>query len=177
MWLANTLTLSRIPLGIMFLVFAEQTYLASAILVAGAVTDIADGIVARKWIAPGSTAAVLGAWLDPTCDKFFIGCVLSGIYLHSAVDPFWIPLVLMREALQLIALSVMAAGWLRPTATRADYDFRADRLGKSTTVVQFAFATAALFRFPAAILAGLAGLAAVLGAASVWIYIRRYLSE
>ncbi len=177
MWLANALTLSRIPLGILFVVLAEQTFWAAALLLTGAATDIADGMAARRWIEPGSKAAVTGAWLDPACDKIFLACVLLGIYLRSELELTAIALLLMREILQLIALSVMAARRLWPGAAGTRYDFRATRTGKATTVIQFVFAATALFRLPAAMSLTLALLAAGLGTASVWLYIRRYFSE
>jgi CDP-diacylglycerol---glycerol-3-phosphate 3-phosphatidyltransferase len=176
-WLANTLTLSRIPLGILFAVLAGNTPVALALLLIGGATDIADGMVARRWIAPGSKAAAIGAWLDPTCDKIFLGCALFGIYLETELETTVIALVLMREILQIIALSVMAVRRIRPAAAGTRYDFRATRTGKATTVVQITFAATALLHLPASMSIALAGLAAGLGAASVWLYIRRYFAE
>jgi phosphatidylglycerophosphate synthase len=176
-WLANTLTLSRIPLGILFAVFGGNSQLGIAILLLGGATDIADGMAARRWIAPNSKAAATGAWLDPACDKLFLGCVLLGIYLRSGLEFTTVALVLMREMLQLVALSVMAMRRNRRRQTGAPYNFQAGRAGKATTVLQFAFAASVLFQLPAHFCIALAGLAAALGAASVWLYIRRYFAE
>lgn len=177
MWLANALTLSRIPLGLLFVVFGGNTPLGLGLLLLGGATDIADGMAARRWVLPNSKAAATGAWLDPTCDKLFLGCVLLGVHLRSELEPTTLALVLMRELLQLVALFVMALRRNQRDRAGLRYDFRASRPGKATTVTQFAFAASVLLGFPSQLCITLAALAAVLGAASVWLYIRRYFSE
>lgn len=80
---ANLLSLTRIPLGVAFLAVDEPKWLV-AIVVAGAVTDLADGVLAR---ATG-TVSEIGMLLDPFCDRIFVllglGSFLPGPELHWA---------------------------------------------------------------------------------------------
>jgi phosphatidylglycerophosphate synthase len=64
---SNLLSLSRIPLGVMFLVTSDARVLAG-VVVAGALTDLLDGVIAR---VSGTTSEV-GILLDPFCDKIFV---------------------------------------------------------------------------------------------------------
>ena len=52
-----------------------------AVLGAAAVTDVLDGHLARR---SGATSGV-GSWLDPICDKLFVGAVLVAL-LSIAVE-------------------------------------------------------------------------------------------
>ena len=64
---SNLLSLSRIPLGVGFLLTNDPKVLA-LIVVAGAATDLLDGFIAR---ISGTTSEV-GILLDPFCDKIFV---------------------------------------------------------------------------------------------------------
>lgn len=64
---ANLVSLSRIPLGVGFLVSDAQAWLA-LVVAAGAFTDLLDGLIART----SSTESGVGTLLDPFCDKLFV---------------------------------------------------------------------------------------------------------
>src|SRR5438105_7555535 len=99
----NLLSLARVPLGAAFwLAFGppgEPPYIAFLIMALAAVTDVLDGYVARRQAAraAGGTGADVGsgggsgggtgAWLDPICDKLFVGAVLAAIIVrrHPAI--------------------------------------------------------------------------------------------
>ena len=87
--LANLLSLSRVPLAVVF-VWALNAGAGwgpplLVLLVAGA-SDALDGWVARRAAARQSggllvgTAAGMGSWLDPICDKLFVSTVLGALW-------------------------------------------------------------------------------------------------
>jgi cardiolipin synthase (CMP-forming) len=167
---ADYLSLVRIPLGVAFLFVAARTELAFAVLAVAGVSDVLDGWVARRQGPPADPRHHRGDWLDPLCDKLFVAAVAAGLHLTRLV-PLWLLLLLVaREILQTIAVTIMR---LVPAlhARSRDYDFKAHPLGKATTVVQFATGAALLLR--PALGPPLAVLTAVLGIASVTIYVSR----
>ncbi len=64
---SNLLSLSRIPLGVMFLLTSDARVLAG-VVIAGALTDLLDGFIARV----SKTTSEIGILLDPFCDKIFV---------------------------------------------------------------------------------------------------------
>lgn len=64
---SNLLSLSRIPLGVGFLVTNDPKVLAMIVL-AGALSDLLDGVIARI----SGTVSEIGVLLDPFCDKIFV---------------------------------------------------------------------------------------------------------
>ena len=167
---ADLLSVSRLPLGLVFLVYATSAWFGVVIVVLAAVTDVLDGWVARR--AAANHAGVRshrGDWLDPLCDKLFIGSVLLGLVWHFGAPPRLVALLLLREWLQLASMGVYA---LLPSLRKnGGYDYRANYLGKATTMLQFVTVLVILFgmRAPWA----LAIVTAVLGACSLATYIAR----
>jgi cardiolipin synthase (CMP-forming) len=167
---ADYLSLVRIPLGVAFLLVAARTELAFAVLAAAGLSDVLDGWVARRQGPPPDPRHHRGDWLDPLCDKLFVAAVAAGLYLVHQV-PVWLLLLLVtRELLQTIAVTIMR---LVPAlhARSRDYDFKAHPIGKATTVVQFATGAALLLGH--ALGRPLAILTAVMGIVSVTIYVGR----
>ena len=110
-----------------------------------------------------------GAWLDPICDKLFVGAVLAAIIVKRHPPPLIIALILTRELAQLplgIAYRFIPAlrSWLR-------YDFRASLLGKAATVAQFLAIAALILDHPSN--ATFAVIAFGLGIAALADYMRR----
>jgi cardiolipin synthase (CMP-forming) len=167
---ADYLSLVRIPLGVAFVFVAHETALALIVLVAAGVSDVLDGWFARRRRPAGDRGQHRGDWLDPLCDKLFVGAVVAGLYLARRPPPLWLGLLITREVLQLVAVTALR---LVPTLHRLSrhFDFRANPLGKATTVVQFFAAAALLVGHP---LAGpMVWVAAAMGLVSVFVYIRR----
>lgn len=151
---ANVLSLVRVPLALVFAVVLAAPWggptVALLVLAVAGLTDALDGVFARRAEARrlgthGPTApAGTGSWLDPVCDKLFVGGVLAAIWWHSRPPVGVLALIVARELAQL-PLSVVYAAvpalrhWLR-------YDFRASVLGKAATVAQFLAIVALLFR-------------------------------
>jgi cardiolipin synthase len=167
---ADCLSLARIPLGLAFLLVAGQRPWAMAVLLAAAVTDVLDGWVARRCGPRRPGESHRGDWLDPLCDKLFAAAVVAGLMMIRPLPLGLVALFLARELLQLVAVTVMR---LVPALHRVsrDYDFRAHPVGKAATIAQFATAAALVLGHPVAWT--LAVICAVLGVASVTIYIHR----
>jgi cardiolipin synthase len=159
----------RIPLGVVFVLFAANPTVALGILVLAGVSDVLDGWAARRNRPPGDHSRHRGDWLDPLCDKLFVAAVLLGVYLAHRPPLTLLLLVLTRELLQTTSMLVYQAV---PSLRRGlRYNYRAHPLGKATTVLQFITATALLYDHPAA--RPLAIATAVVGAASVAVYLNR----
>jgi len=136
--LPNLLSLSRLPLGGVFWVALGPTptmtnaVLAIGVMALAAVTDVLDGTIARR---RGMSTAGMGSWLDPICDKLFVGAVLAALHFERGVPLWLLAVIVARELMQLPMVLVYRAfptlrHWLR-------YDFRASHFGKAATIMQF----------------------------------------
>jgi cardiolipin synthase len=181
--LPNALSVVRIPLGGLFWVALAQgaqqgerpvgSSIASwaapfGVLAAAGVSDVLDGWVARR---RGVNPAGAGSWLDPICDKLFIGAVLAALYFQRHVPLAVLALIVSRELLQLPMVLVYRAiptlrRWLR-------YDFRASWLGKGATVVQFVAVSALIIGVSEDAQWRFAFLAFIIGLMALVDYIRR----
>jgi phosphatidylglycerophosphate synthase len=172
--LPNLLSLSRLPLGGVFWVAlgpAEprptpgRAAAAVGVMGVAAVTDMLDGYLARR---RGADSAGAGSWLDPVCDKLFVGAVLAALHVLRGVPLGLLALIVTRELLQLpMALVYRVVPTLRHWL---QYDFRASLLGKAATCSQFLAIAALVIGIPAG---ALAVLAFVLGTTALADYIRR----
>lgn len=149
-WLTapNLLSLARLPLGLLFWFVVAATpgraLPGLGVLALAAVTDVLDGITARR---RGVDLAGTGSWLDPLCDKLFVGAVLATLHVHRAVPLGLLALIVARELLQLPMTLVYRAV---PTLRRwLQYDFRASPLGKAATISQFLAVMALMAGVPA----------------------------
>lgn len=142
---ADLLSLVRIPLGLVFFLVADRPWAAVTVLAVAALTDMFDGMVARRVLGPHATGRHRGDWLDPLCDKLFVAFVLAAlVWVHGTPVVFML-LLLTREILQVIALLVFL---VVPSLRHRPYNYRANRLGKLTTVLQFVIALLILFGQP-----------------------------
>jgi len=146
--LPNLLSLARLPLGALFWVALGPTRAhapwALGVMVAAAATDVLDGTLARR---QGTDLAGVGSWLDPICDKLFVGAVLAALHFERGVSYGTLALIVARELIQLpmsIVYHVVPSlrRWLR-------YDFRASILGKAATIAQFLAIAALVLDLPA----------------------------
>ncbi len=134
--LPNLLSLCRLPLGWVFWIVlgktGERGLLALGVMALSAITDVLDGMIARR---RGVDTSGTGSWLDPICDKLFVGAVLAALHFERGVSWGWLAVIVARELLQLpmvvvYRISPTLRQWLR-------YDFRASVLGKAATITQF----------------------------------------
>lgn len=127
---ANLLTVARLLLAP---VAAYATYRGSAmavlfLLAAAALTDMADGRLARRL----GIVTRLGVMLDPLADKAFVGSTLAGGLLSGrlpALPPWLVWSYLGKELLQIVG----ALFFFRRLAEPIKSNF----WGKSATVVTF----------------------------------------
>jgi cardiolipin synthase len=104
--LANQLTILRIMLVPVFVLFVVYGYLGAALLtfaVAG-LTDALDGYLARR----AGQRTSLGAWLDPMADKLlltatFIVLTLPGIALTNHL-PLWLTVLLISRDIVIVGV-------------------------------------------------------------------------
>lgn len=168
--LPNALSLSRVPLGGLFWIALAQgparAELPFAVLAAAAASDVLDGWLARR---SGADPSGTGSWLDPICDKLFVGSVLAALYVERRAPLPLLALIVTRELLQVpMVLVYRTSGTLRRWL---HYDFRASLLGKGATVVQFLAVSAVILGAPIAW--RLALFAFLLGLLALGDYIRR----
>jgi cardiolipin synthase (CMP-forming) len=133
--IANQLTLLRLALTpvLVVLIVSHQLNWALVVFVVAGVTDLLDGLIARR----GHQLTKLGAMLDPVADKLLLGsCYValtwtSGLHLHI---PAWLTIVaLSRDATIIVVVAVVHL-------TMGHRSFPPSMLGKLTTVSQVATA-------------------------------------
>lgn len=124
---ANQITVLRLVFVPIFaiLVVGRHDTAALAVLVAAALSDVLDGIVARTFqqITP------LGMALDPIADKIMMSTAFITLSFRGAL-PWWLTIVVLSRDVGILILAlliVLVAGY-RP--------FHPTMLGKASTVVQ-----------------------------------------
>ena len=135
--LPNVLTLTRIffvPLLVAALVAdtrafvlagmtIEKAFVAFAIFVACAATDLLDGYLARRW----NQVTTVGILLDPIADKLLISAALVSLVQIGRVPGWMAVLIIGRE---------FAVSGLRSIAAAEGYTIKASDLGKSKMLMQ-----------------------------------------
>lgn len=182
MTVATKITVARILLVPVFAVYAVaygvsvaagtpeevHRWIALGIFILAAATDGLDGWIARKF----HQQSELGAFLDPIADKFLL---LTGVVTLALVDwgadgwrlPLWFAaVVFLRDAMILIGI-----GWMYTKGLRVRIE--PHWIGKWCTVAQMVALGWVMLRvipfspvWPCAV-------AAVLTAASAWLYVRQ----
>jgi phosphatidylglycerophosphate synthase len=106
---ANLLSASRFALAIAWLLAFEAGYTSAAVLggiaVAGAMSDLLDGRVARKMGIAGG----VGRWLDSIADIVFILTALTCEAWAGAI-PFYIPMLIALSFSQYAIDSMLLSG-------------------------------------------------------------------
>lgn len=90
--LSNLLSLSRIPLGLAFIVVSDPGLMAALVATAGA-TDVLDGFIARV----SGTRSQVGLLLDPLCDKLFVLLALSGFLAAGGLEGMSFLILILRD--------------------------------------------------------------------------------
>src|SRR6516165_5356340 len=104
-------------------VLITNEWLALAIFLAAAATDLLDGYLARRW----RQVTTIGTLLDPIADKLLISAALISLVQVHAVAAWMVILIVARE---------FAVSGLRAIAAVEGYTIRASELGKSKMVSQ-----------------------------------------
>lgn len=133
----NSLTLARIflvPLLVTALVQENVSlrvagltitneWLALAIFLAAAATDMLDGFLARRW----GQITTIGTLLDPIADKLLISAALISLVQVNATPAWMAVMIIGRE---------FAVSGLRGIAAAEGYTIRASELGKTKMIAQ-----------------------------------------
>ncbi|EPR42221.1 CDP-diacylglycerol/glycerol-3-phosphate 3-phosphatidyltransferase [Desulfovibrio sp. X2] len=138
--LANKLTLLRIaavPLLVFLLYFPNRVtcWIALVIFIAAALTDMVDGMVARRQ----ALVSNLGKFLDPLADKLLICSVLVMLVMLSWA-PAWVAVLIIARELMVTGLRAMAAD--------KGLVIAADRYGKLKTILQIVALCPLILHFP-----------------------------
>lgn len=99
-YIPNTLTIIRFLLipFILFYIFTGNYILAFVIFTISALTDIADGVIARKF----NLISNFGKLMDPLADKSTQIAVLTSLVITDII-PIWILLiVLLKEFIMIV---------------------------------------------------------------------------
>src|SRR5213595_2507410 len=135
--LPNSLTIARIffvPLLVAVLVAQNVSirilgvtvtneWLALAIFLVAAATDLLDGYLARRW----GQVTTIGTLLDPIADKLLISAALISLVQINLVPGWMVILIVGRE---------FAVSGLRSIAAAEGYTIRASDLGKTKMIFQ-----------------------------------------
>ena len=154
---ADAFTAVRIPLAIAFIAVSDPDW-RLAILIAAALSDFADGVVARRF--GGSR---LGGFLDPVADKIFMAAAFSVVLFTRALAPLEVLGVLARDFAAAIAFFVTVV-LRRPASIPARLGGKAVTIGQLLTLL--AFVTGSLLLRP------LAWATAAVALYAIWDYIR-----
>ena len=101
------------------------------ILVAAGLTDLVDGLVARRW---GSSR--LGAFLDPVADKLFMAAAFGVVLVSGALHPLEIAGVLARDLAAALAFAATLV-LKRPAAIPARLGGKIVTIGQLLTLLAF----------------------------------------
>jgi CDP-diacylglycerol--glycerol-3-phosphate 3-phosphatidyltransferase len=133
----NSLTIARIffvPLLVAALVgksvaihvgglVITNEWLALAIFLAAAATDLLDGFLARRW----GQITTIGTLLDPIADKLLISAALISLVQVNVAPAWMVVLIIGRE---------FAVTGLRSIAAAEGYTIKASDLGKTKMIAQ-----------------------------------------
>lgn len=138
--LPNKLTISRvvmIPVFVLFfyLGFTVHYFVALAVFAIASLTDMLDGMIARKY----NLVTNLGKFLDPIADKVL---VLSGFVVFLTVPEIftanlgqWAIIAAGCGVAAILAREIIVSGF-RMVAAKAEIVIAADKIGKYKTVTQ-----------------------------------------
>jgi len=98
-------------------------FLALAIFLAAAATDLLDGYLARRW----GQITTVGTLLDPIADKLLISAALVSLVQIHRVPAWMVVLIIGRE---------FAVSGLRSIAAAEGYTIQASDLGKTKMITQ-----------------------------------------
>ncbi len=110
----------RVPLGSLKI---TNEWLALAIFLSAAATDLLDGYLARRW----KQVTTIGTLLDPIADKLLVSAALISLVQVGALGGWMAILIIGRE---------FAVSGLRSIAAAEGYTIKANDLGKTKMAAQ-----------------------------------------
>jgi len=134
------LSLSRIPLAMLFAALSSKPALAMCVLLLAAISDVLDGWYARRF----RQETPAGRVLDPITDKIFVVTVIVSLVASKVLSVGEALLLGTREFCELAL--VLALVLKRQTRSRPVQG--AKRAGKAATLMQFVAVGAILLASP-----------------------------
>src|SRR5256885_11529540 len=135
------LTLTRIvavPLLIVFLISSSRVHalIAAAIFILAAITDWADGMLARR----RNQGTTLGTLLDPIADKLLVAAALVSLLAIDKIDA-WIVVVIVGRELAVTGLRAVAAsiGTIVPASRLAKWKTPSQYIAITMLIVEKGF--------------------------------------
>jgi CDP-diacylglycerol--glycerol-3-phosphate 3-phosphatidyltransferase len=146
-------------------VLVPNAFLALAIFLIAAATDLLDGYLARRW----KQITTVGTLLDPIADKLLISAALISLVQIRRVPAWMVVLIIGRE---------FAVSGLRSIAAAEGYTIQASDLGKTKMMTQVAAISMILVSIRWEALSGFAMLwmwgVVIFGIASAIQYFRKF---
>lgn len=135
--LPNLLTISRFLLSPVFFYFllVKKIELALVVFMFVAVTDFADGWIARTT----KQKTKFGESIDPMADKFMVFLAVAGITISFGFPAWAVPLFLLRDIVSLAGSVLVYA--------KNKSSWSANRWGKITTFLQVVTIVAFIIQF------------------------------
>ena len=155
--MADTITVSRLPLAVAFPIVSDSVWRA-VILAVAAGTDLLDGPIARRF-----GASRFGAFLDPLVDKLFMATAFGVVLVSGKLHIYEIIAVLARDI-------VAAAAFFAVTVLRRPLSIPARPGGKAVTVAQTL--TLAAFLLDSPLMRPLAWATGAIALYAIWDYQR-----
>ena len=103
--LPNILTIIRIVLVPVFLllIFSNSLYVATIVFAVAGLTDLIDGIIARKY---GSVTR-FGANLDPVADKLLLSSAFIALSIKEFI-PLWLAIIVVaRDSIMITTIMIL----------------------------------------------------------------------
>jgi CDP-diacylglycerol--glycerol-3-phosphate 3-phosphatidyltransferase len=185
----NALTFGRVPFVVLFMLLAilhayspKAWWLAvaaTASLAIAALTDLYDGMLARKW----NVVSKFGAMADPLMDKVFYLVVFPTLlWLLGRQPDEAVHALVMLVFTVLYILRDQWVTFLRSVGSLFDADCRANWMGKFRTAVSFpaacviyVYASLHLFFLPQALIFVIEALLIIINLWSIIVYTRQYM--
>ncbi|HOX14780.1 MAG TPA: CDP-diacylglycerol--glycerol-3-phosphate 3-phosphatidyltransferase [Smithellaceae bacterium] len=138
--LPNSITMARISVvPFLFLLLASPgpfwSLVLAALFVLAAITDFADGFIARKY----NMITTMGKFLDPLADKLIVNSAMILMIPIGRIDAWIVVIMIMRD---------LIVDGIRSIASSEGIYIQASILGKQKTLAQIFAVTALMIHYP-----------------------------
>jgi CDP-diacylglycerol--glycerol-3-phosphate 3-phosphatidyltransferase len=188
LFIVTAITFARVPFVLLFMALAlveasqpspAMAVVATASLVIAAITDLFDGLLARRW----RVVSAFGAMADPLMDKVFYLVVFPTLLYLLATQPAEsVHAVVMLVFTVLYILRDQWVSFLRSVGSAYGADVRANWMGKLRTAISFpigciiyVYVSCHPFWLPRPLIYTLEAFAILVNLASIVVYTRQYL--
>ncbi len=192
LFIVTAITFARVPFVFLFMVLAlveaaqpsvVLAVIATASLAIAAITDLFDGLLARRW----KVVSAFGAMADPLMDKVFYLVVFPTLLYLLATEAGTVPSEATHAVIMLVftVLYILRDQWvtfLRSVGSAYGADVRANWMGKLRTAISFPigciiylYASCHPAWLPQPLIFALEAFAILINFASIVVYTKQYL--